>query len=314
MLLLPFTSPRMRHLILAMLLPLPALADTQEPPEEEESWVDSRYETVSKRADDLAIWVDNFFGHPREVEDEARSQIRIRPQVEWDEQDGWDVKLRATGRLRLPRTSDRLSLVFTSQDDDFDGEFYDPSIATDRDSAAGIQYQVRGEKRSAAYLFAGAKSGPNIKLGGRYIFQDELVGTSTYRFSEEVFWVGGDGFTSRTRLDLNQPLSENTLLRWANRVDYGEETNGAEWVTRLAWIRRFDQRSAVRLFGFVRGETDPEILKARGFGAGFRRRYLRDWFFIEIEPSYAWRKRRPDQDREGVAQVKVRFEIIIGER
>ena len=312
MLLTPFTSPRTRYLLLAMLLPLPAPADTPEPPEEE-SWVDTRYENISERADNLAIWVDNFFGHPREVEDEARSQIRIRPQVEWDEQDDWDVKLRATGRLELPRTSDRLSLVFTSQDDDFDGEFYDPSIATDRDSAAGIQYQVRGEKRSAAYLFAGLKSGPNVKLGGRYVFQDALVGTSTYRFSEEVFWVGGDGFTSRTRLDLNQPLSENALLRWANRVDYGEETNGGEWVTRLAWIRRFDQRSALRLFGFVRGETDPEILKSRGFGMGFRRRYLRDWFFVEIEPSYAWRKRKPDQEREGVAQVKVRFEIIIGE-
>ncbi len=296
----------------------PTIGETAEDagpePEAEQAWVDSSYEDVSARADEIANWVDGFFGHPIDIEDRASSQIRIRPQVEWDEQDGWDTKLRVTGRLKLPRTSDRLSVVFSSQDDDFDDEFYDPSIATDGDSAAGVQYQVRRKKRSSAYLFAGGKSGFNVKLGGRYRYQDDFIGTSSFRFSEEVFWVGGDGFTSRTRFDLNQPLGENTLLRWANRVDYGEETNGGEWNTRLAWLRRLDERSAFRLFGFVRGDTDPELLKARGLGMGFRRRYLRDWFYIEVEPRYAWRKRRPDDEREGVAQIKVRFEIIIGER
>jgi hypothetical protein len=307
-------SPGLFRLISLLLVSQLAQGQEAAPAEQEPSWADERREDMSAQANEFANWVDSFFGHPREIEDEARSQIRIRPQLDWDEEDGWDWKLRATGRLHLPRTSDRLSVVFSGNDGDFQEEFYDPSIATGDDSAAGVQYQVRRKKRSAAYLFAGAKSGPNVKLGGRYRFVDGLWENASYRFSEEVFWVGGDGFTSRTRLDLNQSLSENTLLRWANRVDYGEKTNGGEWVTRLSWIRRLSQRQAFRVFGFVRGDTDPELLKNRGVGLSLRRRWLRDWLFVELEPQYSWRKRRVDEDREGVAQVRLRLEILIGER
>ena len=306
------------RMMLAAALLLPGAGSPSDAPasaaQAGEGWIDESREQLSQGADSIALWVDDFFGHPREVEDQARSRILIRPQVEWDEQDGWDWKLRATGRLDLPKTSDRLSVVFSGGDGNFDDDLYDPSIASGGDSAAGVQYQIRRQKRSTAYLFAGVKSGPKLKLGARYRFLGDLNEHLYYRFSEEVFWVGGDGFTSRTRLDFNRPLSQNTLLRWANRVDHGEETNGAEWRTRLAWIRRLDKRNALRVFGFVRGDSDPEILKSRGIGVGYRRRFLRDWLFLEIEPRYAWRKRKQEQDREGVAMVKLRFEVVIGER
>jgi hypothetical protein len=129
-----------------------------------------------------------------------------------------------------------------------------------------------------------------------------------------LFWVGGDGFGALTRMSIDHALSESTLLRWSNRLEYSEESNGAEWNTSGAWIWKLDQESAVRAFGFVRGESDPQLLKSRGFGLGYRRQFLRDWLHWEIEPRYAWRKNRPDQEREGVAMVKLRLEITFGGR
>ena len=104
------------------------------------------------------------------------------------------------------------------------------------------------------------------------------------------------------------------MLRWANKAEYSEESNGVEWNSRVAWIKKLDEKSAFRVFTFIRGETDPEILKSRGFGTAYRRQFLRDWLYWEIEPQYAWRKRRPEQEREGVASVKLRLEIVFGER
>jgi len=74
------------------------------------------------------------------------------------------------------------------------------------------------------------------------------------------------------------------------------------------------QRQAFRVFGFVRGDTDPELLKNRGVGLSLRRRWLRDWLFVELEPRYEWRKRRVEEEREGVVAVRLRLEILIGER
>jgi hypothetical protein len=304
--------------VLLAMLPGHGIAQTDNPADAEPAddtgdWLASGYRQIDNRGDELANWVDGFFGHARDVQDAATSTVRLRPQFEWDERDGSDLKLKATGRLHLPRTSDRLSVVFSGEDGDFDDDFYDPGIAAGGDSAAGVQYQVRRKRRSSAYLFAGAKSGFNVKLGARYRFADALWQDARYRVSEEVFYVPGDGFTSLTRLDIDQALSDNSLLRWANRLEWGEETNGQEWSSRIAYIQRFDAKTGFRAFTFVRGDTDPGILRSRGFGLGLRRRLGRDWLFWEIEPRYSWRK-RVGEEREAVASVRLRLEMIIGQQ
>ena len=234
-------------------------ASAPEPDSEEASWLDRGYETIDTRAQNLADWFDEFFGHAREVPDAPESQVRIRPAYQWDEQDDSDWKLRVTGKLYLPKTSDRLSLVFLGDQGSSDEDFYDPSIASDSSGGAGVQYQVRSEEKSAAYLFAGVKAGPKAKLGARYRYMQPFLEVNRMRFSEEVFWVGGDGFGSLTRLDFDHLLSEKTLLRWANRAEIREDSEGWEWNTRLSWIRKLSDREAFRVFGFVRGESDPQI-------------------------------------------------------
>jgi hypothetical protein len=278
------------------------------------NWIDTGRENLNKRADALANWADSFFGHTRSVEDAASSIIRIRPQFEWDEEDDTDWKIRATGRLYLPRASERLSVVFLGQDDDFEDEFYDPATTASGDSSLAIEYQIGDRNEHKAYLFAGVKAGPKGQLGARYRYQAPFLDRNRFRFSEELFWVGGDGFGTLTRVDIDRTLSSNTLLRWANRAEYSEESNGIEWNSRIAWAKRLDPGAALRAFTFIRGETDPELLKSRGFGMAYRRQFLRDWLFWEIEPRYAWRKRQRDNDREGVAMIKLRLEAVIGER
>lgn len=298
-------------------LALPAFAQLengdQSAQQADESWLDSSYEGIDSRAENLAAWFDEFFGHAREVQDAPNSVVRIRTAYDWDEQDGSDWKLRATGKLYLPKTNDRLSVVFLGDQGGSEEDFYDPALASDGGGSAGIQYQFRDEKKSDAFLFAGVKAGPKAKLGARYQYLQPFLEVNRMRFSEEVFWIGGDGFGSLTRLDFDHLLNEKMLLRWANKAEIREDSEGWEWNTRLSWILRLSNREALRVFGFVRGDSDPRILRARGFGVGFRRRFLRDWLFAELEPRYAWRKRLNKPDREGVAMLTVRLEAVIGD-
>lgn len=307
-------------LALTLQLSAPVLAqdaaagdEALQPEEQDQTWLDASYEGIDSRAEDLAHWFDNFFGHARDVQDSPDSSVRIRPGYTWDEEDGSDWKLRVTGKLYLPKASDRLSVVFLGDQGGSDDDFYDPALASDGSGSAGIQYQVRDEIKSSAYLFAGVKAGLKAKLGARYQYLQPFLEVNRMRFSEEVFWIGGDGFGSLTRLDFDHLLNEEMLLRWANKAEIREDSEGWEWNTRLSWIYRLSDREALRVFGFVRGDSDPRILRARGLGVGFRRRFLRDWLFWELEPSYAWRKRHDEPDRQGVAMVTVRVEAVIGD-
>jgi len=274
------------------------------------NWVDRKHHLISERSDELAEWVDNFFSGDKQVEDSATSIVRVRPQFEWDEQDDSDWKLRATGRFYLPRSNERLSLVFFGEEGDFEDDFAAPD--DQEGSSVGLEYRIHEKHRSQAYLIAGLKAGPKGKVGGRYRYQVPFGGRNRFRFSEELFWVGGDGFGTLTRANVDHRLTHSSLLRFANKVEYSEDSNGAEWNSNLAWITRIDEKSAFRAFTFIRGETDPEVLKSRGFGVGYRRQFLREWLYWEIEPRYGWRKRRPEIERDGVAQVKLRLEILFG--
>ena len=97
--------------------------------ETEPRWVDARHRQISERSDELAEWADNFFGGDISVEESATSVVRVRPQFEWDEEDDTDWKLRATGRFYLPRSNDRLSLVFFGEDGDFEDDFAAPCVS-----------------------------------------------------------------------------------------------------------------------------------------------------------------------------------------
>jgi len=298
--------------ILWLCLAISAPAEEVEVAEEgSKSWVDSGRDRLVHTADDLANWADGFFGNPQsDLEATATSRLRLRPEFRWDESDGEDWKLRATGRLHLPQVDRRLSLVFFGDDGDAEAEFYDPALSGDGDSSAGLQYEVARRKAHRVDLLAAMKSGPKGKVSARYRYQSHLWKKGRFRFSQEAFWIGGDGFGTLGRVDIDRRSGRDTLIRWANKAEYDEESEGVEWSSRLARIKRLNEKSAFRLFAFVRGETDPSLLESRGFGAAYRHRFLRDWIYWEVEPRYAWRKQRTFADREGAASVRLRLEIL----
>ena len=294
----------------AVLSETPVTAESDKSP----SWIDSRYDQITERGDKLATWVDGFFNQTRSVEDTASTLIRIRPEYQWDEDQGSDWKLRATGRLQLPSLSDRLSLIFISEDGDFANEFYEPGLASDGSSTVGVQYRVSEAKHSRIDLTAGLKAGPKGKLGTRYRYQLPFWKRNRFRFSEELYWIGGDGFGTLTRIDLDRSFGKDTLIRWANKARYSEESNGVEWSSQLAWVRRLNEKSAINTAAFIRGETDPRYLKSRGFSASYRREFLRRWLFWELQPRYEWRKDNPGENRNGVFSTEFRLEIVLGDR
>ena len=161
---------------------------------------------------------------------------------------------------------------------------------------------------------AGLKSGPKGKLGTRYRYQLPFWQRNRFRFSEELYWIGGDGFGTLTRVDFDRSYGKDILVRWANRAEYSEESNGIEWTSALAWVKRLNEKSAVNVGAFMRGDTDPRYLKSRGFRTSYRRQFFRPWLFWELQPQYEWRKEDPGANRDGVFSTQLRLEVVIGSR
>jgi hypothetical protein len=274
------------------------------------NWVDSGHAYATDQAQALTEWMDNFFGDPNYDLEKAESLLRLEWSNSWDEQDDYNGKLRLRGKLQLPRVSKRLNLVFSGEDGNELSE--DERSQEDR---VGLLYTVAEKKRSRIDLGVGINSS-GLRPGIRYRNQGPITDLYRYRFTQRVQWENDEGVYTTGQINLDRALSESSLVRWSNRVVYGEETEGAEWRTRLSLNQRRKplrkkHQLAVSYFGTINGVTDPSYTKNYRLGVLLRRQVYRQFLFVELEPSYNWRQKNIEDKREGVWAVELRFEIAL---
>jgi len=279
-------------------------ADGAPPP----NWVDKSHTVATDSAQSLVQWMDDFFGDPVYDAEKAESFLRLEFENDWLQDEGSDFGVRLRGKVQLPKISQRVELLFG--DDDTGAGDREELEDSDRVS---LQVNVSETRRSRFDATLGwSSSAP--KPGVRYRFEDALREDSSYRYVQRLQWTDSDGFFTLAQLDLFQALDSDDMLRWSNRIKWGEETDGVEWRTRLSlfqrWYEDTERPLAVNYYGLIRGETQPEsYIKNYALGTILRRRIYRDFLFFEVEPSANYRKRNYDQDRQFAWQLVLRLEI-----
>jgi hypothetical protein len=273
-----------------------------------QSWVDTSYEYVTARTDLLAQRLDSFFGEPHSDLESADSVLRLLGEVEQDQQDGSDGKIRLRGKVDLPQIDRRLSLVFFEEGEDR----RDVAPAGEHeDSDVGLQYRLSERERSRLYLSVGTNASLEFRSSLRYRYLYPIREDLLARFSERVYYKEDEGIGALTRLDLDYSLTDNRILRWTADVDYGEETDGAEWGTRLSYLIRLNDKEALSHFVAMSGQTDPEdYTSAYALGVRYRRNMFRPWVFFELEPSHEWRRDAPADDMDPAWVLTLRIELL----
>ena len=274
-----------------------------------EAWVDTSVEYVSESADRLLQWMDAFYGEPYADFEAAHSNLRLRLGYQYDELEEGDFKVKVRGKVQLPQLSRRLALVLEGDEGE---EFEDLGNLDDEDeSRLGLQYNV-GEASNVRFdLIGNVNSSLDLRGGGRFryapIFTENLFG----RFTQDLGYETGDkGAFSRTKFELYRPLDEDNLLAWRSRVDYADDSEGVEWNSFVQWRRRLEEDTAVTFMLNADGITDPRnLVQNYGLRMNFRSSIYRRYLFYEIEPAYMWRKEPDFDNRVGVWNINIRFEI-----
>jgi hypothetical protein len=294
--------------------------------DEEGNWVDDSHLYIGNKADDLAIYLDRFFGAPLEDLESADSTVRFVTRFQWDEDRGDDIKFRLRGKVDLPRVNERLSLVFNADDADDERAGYS---GAGTENTVGVQFKAAERGRSRFDLTLGIDSNLNLKPGVRYRFKEDLSDWGRFRYTGRVRYTDDDRFNMRNILDLDVITGERSLVRWSNKVEFGERTEGTEWRSLLSWRYGYSLDSAFSIVGGAVGETDPDdpdnvgegtdwpdeplsdgsLVTNYGIILKFRNRLYKDWLFVEFEPGYTQRKRNHYDERHGVFFGRINFEI-----
>jgi hypothetical protein len=287
----------------------------------EPTGADRAQRAVSRSVNDAAKWFDAFFGDERFVAEEAYTRIRLTPSVFFEEGEPTDYKFRVNAKVKVPRLSKRLRLVIadTSEDEEtvLAREAFPEARQSDSDSTAiGLQYFLRSTTRLNGSVSAGIKIGSGHVVDffiGPRLRKTWAFDSSQVRFTQRVRWYTDIGWESRTRFDFERLFREDlflratTDLRWREE-DYDDEgfrlEAGPTLTQRLKkkaaidyqWINVFTTRPDMRL--------DQTTLRLR-----YRKRFLRDWLFYEINPQLAFRN---DDDFRNTPGIELRVEAVFG--
>lgn len=277
------------------------------------NWVDSSHAYASEQTQALAEWMDGFFGVPNYDVEQPESLVRLQWTNSWDQDDDYSDNLRLRGKVQLPAVSKRLNLVFSGEDGD---ELDLDENETRLDDSVGLLYELSQGDHSRFDLTMGI-SFNHLRPGARYRYQNTLSKATTFRFTQRAQYESSEGFYATSQLELNRALSENNILRWNNRAVYGEETDGTEWLTRVSLFQRRrhlkrHRQLGINYFGAIKGVTSPEsYVKNYRVGVLFRRQIYRKFLFLELEPAYNYRKRKPEDNREFAWSIALRLEIAL---
>ncbi|MFU8815228.1 MAG: hypothetical protein ACNA7W_07775 [Pseudomonadales bacterium] len=279
-----------------------------------ESWLDRTHSYFNERLCEPAAWFDGFFGDSRaEEETPVGSFFRLRNSVRWDEDEKFGHKVQLSANISLPRVSDRVRLLISrgeTLEDDL-GQSDARTEEDDEQTRLGLRLLLSGTERTQFDVDGTVKVNtrglnPRVRARGRHTV--ELTDATLARFTQIGFWEREEGLGTSTRLDWEWLPSSKSLVRLTGRGTFSEASDGVDWRAGLIGFRQLNRRTAIRselgAFGYTRPDFEAEEIFVN---FRFRRSFLRDWLFYELQPEYAW----PIDENTGRRRSDLRFIVTL---
>jgi len=277
-------------------------------------WLDQTQAFTSGKADSLAMQLDRFLGVERSDLEAAYSSLRLGTELDYQEAEGIDPRLRLRGRLYLPRIDERLSLIF-SEDKGEGASYYAQNELLNQEQSTRVNLEVNLRERER-YRFdyrVGLRSNLKLRTSVRYRYEDSLTDLLQHRLSQTVYFIDDAGFGAFTQYQLDRALNDVSLLRWSTELRAQEDLDTLEWGTSFNHVTAHDNNSlAVSYFLRLAGNTDQNYIGQYQLGLRLRRNIARPWLFIDIAPGYSWEKPLGATRYEGSVFATIRLEMAIG--
>lgn len=280
----------------------------------EEQWYDSSQIYVNTKFCEPALWFDNYFATDRIFEEGvAGTYIQLRNDFIYDEEEGFELKIRLKASVELPGTENRLRLTFDG-DEDQDLQDIAPGGGEDTSNSLGLQLDLVENARSKFSVTASLS--PRIRFRYRYTYP--ITNEITMRWTQDLQTERGV-ISTRTRIDYEHLLWGSFLFRSSSEGKITDEYDGVDWLQAFVLYQRISNKTSIAYESSVDGITEPETMTLNyRLGVRYRKNFHREWLFYEIVPDYTWPvtlsqdRTLVEIDRRSKWRIMFRLEIHFG--
>lgn len=266
------------------------------------TWFDRTHSYLTAMLCQPSVWFDGFFGQHRAGEDWAGSLVRWQNSVRFDEQEKTEYRSEFNASFRLPKMDKKVKLIITSESSDdqssshpdenpYDLGPIDTGANEESQTTAGLRFYLTDTRKVRLNVGAGLKLGdpfqPYVRMRLRYT--EPLGNSILLRLTPKVIWLREEGINRSLRIDLEERISENVLVRASQSVAREELIPGIQWGSVVTIYDRLSPVTVLALTGGVTGNTYPNSrIERYRVSTRLRSNFLRDWLFLEVEPEYYW--------------------------
>ena len=290
------------------------------------TWVDRKQFQIRSWADDTSHKIDNWFGET-DSEKPASATLRVIVDNSWNKYDGYEIKPRIRGRIKLPTLERQLSLVFG--DDSLDNEL-DNNVAITNENPSNSndktldRQQTRENNSSFALRWSefskyipfktdldlGLRSGDDIYLRLKASKDWKLENDFSFH-AEQIYRYGIDSKNYlRTNLELTHARPNQAFLSNQLNLTYSDnQDDDLTWDNSLFRQHQFFHENSFSYGIYTGGFLNNKDLRLNSWGPfiSWRQPLWREWFYVQGNLNYMNDHR---DDRSHFISTSIRFEAL----
>ena len=290
------------------------------------TWVDRKQFQIRSWADDTSHKIDNWFGET-DPEKPASATLRVIVDNSWNKYDGYEIKPRIRGRIKLPTLERQLSLVFG--DDSLDNEL-DNNVAITNENPSNSndktldRQQTRENNSSFALRWSefskyipfktdldlGLRSGDDIYLRLKASKDWKLENDFSFH-AEQIYRYGIDSKNYlRTNLELTHARPNQAFLSNQLNLTYSDnQDDDLTWDNSLFRQHQFFHENSFSYGIYTGGFLNNKDLRLNSWGPfiSWRQPLWREWFYVQGNLNYMNDHR---DDRSHFISTSIRFEAL----
>lgn len=281
--------------------------------------LDESHAGASSRVRKLGAWLDHFFADDNYVAEVNRSRLQFRAESFSEMDQPTEVNGTARLQLVLPALSERLRFEFLSPGETGDLEATgtanptDPpaSPGTERPTAAISYFLYAVKERSIIARLGMDFEGynPNPFVGLRYRESASLGEDWDFHFVERVRFYSIDGLESRTTIDFDHAMREDSLMRLTLDGTWLQQDPAYFYSAGISLQRSLDEHKAVAFEVVNDFKTHPHRLDRVTVRLRHRQTIWREWLSFDVAPQVSF---PADNDFKGVPGILIGLEASFG--